>query len=156
MLRIHLVHFLRKLTTRGKNVNTASPLAHSLGLFAPRIPSIDSAMTTSAAHVTTFQPNALLSAVRQRRAVRRVSTTTRASLMPSDDSSSTQPSRRQIFGTGLAAAIVVSLPSGARAEVETFKNPSDLGDGYLRFYGEATTSSSYGGYGSNENNFDKF
>ena len=76
--------------------------------------------------------------------------------MPSDDSSSTQPSRRQIFGTGLAAAIVVSLPSGARAEGETFKNPSDLGDGYLRFYGEATTSSSYGGYGGNENNFDKF
>merc|ERR1711990_362772 len=156
VLRIHLVHFLRKLTTRGENANTATPLAHSLGLFAPRIPSIDSAMTTSAAHVTTFQPNALLSAVRQRRALRRVGTTTRASLMPSDDSSSTQPSRRQIFGTGLAAAIVVSLPSGARAEGETFKNPSDLGDGYLRFYGEATTSSSYGGYGGNENNFDKF
>ena len=74
-----------------------------------------------------------LSAVRQRRALRRVGTTTRASLMPSDDSSSTQPSRRQILGTGLAAAIVVSLPSGARAEGETFKNPSDLGDGYLRF-----------------------
>ena len=28
--------------------------------------------------------------------------------------------------------------------------------GYLRLYGEATTSSSYGGYGGNENNFDKF
>jgi len=32
----------------------------------------------------------------------------------------------------------------------------NFGTGYARFYGEATTSSSYGGYGGNENNFDKF
>eukprot|EP00957_Ditylum_brightwellii_P188457 14346807-Ditylum_brightwellii.AAC.1 len=30
-------------------------------------------------------------------------------------------------------------------------NPEDLGGGWLRFYGLATSSSSYGGYGGNEN-----
>jgi len=36
------------------------------------------------------------------------------------------------------------------------QNPQDLGDGFKRFYGEATSSSSYGGYGGSDNNFDKF
>lgn len=107
--------------------------------------------TTSASRVTTFQPATLLS--RQRRAVRRVGVTTRAS---TEDTSSVQPSRRQIFGSGLAAAIAVGLPSEAKAEATVFKNPQELDDGYLRFFGEATTSSSYGGYGGNENNFDKY
>ena len=30
-------------------------------------------------------------------------------------------------------------------------NPEDLGDGWFRFYGLATSSSSYGGYGGTEN-----
>jgi len=85
--------------------------------------------------------------------VRRVGVTTRAS---TEDTSSVQPSRRQIFGSGLAAAIAVGLPSEAKAEATVFKNPQELDDGYLRFFGEATTSSSYGGYGGNENNFDKY
>ena len=38
----------------------------------------------------------------------------------------------------------------------TIRNPQDLGNGYKRFYGEATSSSSYGGYGGSDNNFDKF
>ena len=32
----------------------------------------------------------------------------------------------------------------------------DLGDGFKRFYGEATSSSSHGGHGGSDNNFDKF
>ena len=50
----------------------------------------------------------------------------------------------------------MGLPSEAKAEATVFKNPQELDDGYLRFFGEATTSSSYGGYGGNENNFDKY
>ena len=37
----------------------------------------------------------------------------------------------------------------------SIQNPQDLGDGFKRFYGEATSSSSYGGYGGSDNNFDK-
>jgi hypothetical protein len=39
---------------------------------------------------------------------------------------------------------------------QVIQNPLDLGDGFKRFYGEATSSSSYGGYGGSDNNFDKF
>ena len=39
---------------------------------------------------------------------------------------------------------------------QIIQNPKDLGDGFKRFYGEATSSSSYGGYGGSDNNFDKF
>lgn len=39
---------------------------------------------------------------------------------------------------------------------QVIQNPQDLGDGFKRFYGEATSSSSYGGYGGSDNNFDKF
>ena len=60
------------------------------------------------------------------------------------------------------AALVLGVPT-RRANAladdvanQRIVNPEPLGDGFKRFYGEATSSSSYGGYGGNENNFDKF
>ena len=55
-----------------------------------------------------------------------------------------------------ARAIESPAALAAAARGQNFTNPSDLGDGYRRLYGEATSSSSYGGYGGNENNFEKF
>mgnify|MGYP001260999857 CR=1 FL=1 len=55
-----------------------------------------------------------------------------------------------------ARAIESPAALAAAAKGQNFTNPSDLGDGYRRLYGEATSSSSYGGYGGNENNFEKF
>mmetsp|Transcript_38282 Transcript_38282/g.94970 ORF Transcript_38282/g.94970 Transcript_38282/m.94970 type:complete len:272 (-) Transcript_38282:131-946(-) len=92
--------------------------------------------------------------VGQKRAVRKVGVVVRASAQPSEVPSA-EPTRRQILSTGLAAAFVGCVPLEARAE-NNFKNPIALGDGYQRFFGEATSSSTYGGYGGNENNFEKF
>ena len=74
------------------------------------------------------------------------------------DESIAPATRRAFLNAAAAAAIGAALPTDpARADDGiTFKNPSPLGDGFLRYFGEATTSSSYGGYGGNENNFDKF
>ena len=36
---------------------------------------------------------------------------------------------------------------------QVIQNPQDLGDGFKRFYGEATSSSSYGGYGGSDKLF---
>lgn len=107
----------------------------------------------------TLGSSSSLSSVRQRRvAARKTSGIVRASSNASDEvrivAESTSTTRRQILSTGFAAAVLGCMPFEATADV--FKNPDPLGDGYLRFYGEATTSSSYGGYGGNENNFDKF
>ena len=57
----------------------------------------------------------------------------------------------------LAVTALMTLSGAApRAKAEAIVNPQPIDEGWLRFYGEATSSSSYGGYGGNENNFDKF
>jgi hypothetical protein len=107
-------------------------------------------------------------AFRQKRATRKAGVVVRASSTktPSKEDD-TGSSRRHILSASLAAAVAGCIPFEAKAvespaalaamaKGQNFTNPSDLGDGYLRLYGEATTSSSYGGYGGNENNFDKF
>lgn len=56
-----------------------------------------------------------------------------------------------------AVTALMTLSGAApRAKAEAIVNPQPIDEGWLRFYGEATSSSSYGGYGGNENNFDKF
>ena len=61
--------------------------------------------------------------------------------------------RRAMF----AVTAVMTLSGAApRAKAVAIVNPQPIDEGWLRFYGEATSSSSYGGYGGNENNFDKF
>lgn len=66
-------------------------------------------------------------------------------------------STRREFTIGIASALTVfASDRKARAAQETIVNPQPLDGGWARFYGEATSSSSYGGYGGNENNFDKF
>lgn len=67
-----------------------------------------------------------------------------------------EPSRRELaIAVASALALSGATPS-ARAASDAIVNPQPLGGGWMRFYGEATSSSSYGGYGGNENNFDKF
>lgn len=58
-----------------------------------------------------------------------------------------------------ACAVLATFGAFARdasAAADAIVNPQPLEAGWMRFYGEATSSSSYGGYGGNENNFDKF
>lgn len=103
----------------------------------------------------------------QKRGARKTEIVVRASKANTSSESAAQSNRRQILTAGFAAAFATCAPFQAKAveapaalaaaaKGENFKNPSDLGDGFRRLYGEATTSSSYGGYGGNENNFDKF
>ena len=61
--------------------------------------------------------------------------------------------RHALFAMATAMTLSGAAP---RANAEAIVNPQPLDAGWLRFYGEATSSSSYGGYGGNENNFDKF
>ena len=61
--------------------------------------------------------------------------------------------RRAMFAV---TALMTLSGSAPRAKAEAIVNPQPIDEGWLRFYGEATSSSSYGGYGGNENNFDKF
>jgi len=107
------------------------------------------------------------STVRRKSAAPKKSVVVRAYNLTSSTVDDDHASRRQVIGTGLAAALAGFVPLEARAvespaalaaaaKGENFKNPSDLGDGFRRLYGEATSASSYGGYGGNENNFEKF
>eukprot|EP00240_Pyramimonas_obovata_P003684 CAMPEP_0118933784 /NCGR_PEP_ID=MMETSP1169-20130426/12480_1 /TAXON_ID=36882 /ORGANISM="Pyramimonas obovata, Strain CCMP722" /LENGTH=362 /DNA_ID=CAMNT_0006876593 /DNA_START=27 /DNA_END=1116 /DNA_ORIENTATION=+ len=52
----------------------------------------------------------------------------------------------------IAAAMELSLPEMALA----FENPANLGNGFQRYYGRATSASSYGGYGGTETEEDAF
>lgn len=61
--------------------------------------------------------------------------------------------RRTMFAV---TALMTLSGAAPRAKAEAIVNPQPIDEGWLRFYGEATSSSSYGGYGGNENNFDKF
>ena len=61
--------------------------------------------------------------------------------------------RRAMFAV---TALMTLSGAAPRAKAEAIVNPQPIDEGGLRFYGEATSSSSYGGYGGNENNFDKF
>lgn len=61
--------------------------------------------------------------------------------------------RRAMFAV---TALMTLSGAAPRAKAEAIVNPQPIDEGWLRFYGEATSSSSYGGYGGNENNFDKF
>jgi hypothetical protein len=61
--------------------------------------------------------------------------------------------RRTMFAVTALMTLSGAVP---RAKAEAIVNPQPIDEGWLRFYGEATSSSSYGGYGGNENNFDKF
>ena len=61
--------------------------------------------------------------------------------------------RRAMFAV---TALMTLSDAAPRAKAEAIVNPQPIDEGWLRFYGEATSSSSYGGYGGNENNFDKF
>jgi hypothetical protein len=77
-----------------------------------------------------------------------------------DDATPTapRPYRQGCVAAPLEAANAEGEAPSAAAGKQTniIKNPTPLGDGFRKFYGEATSSSSYGGYGGNENNFDKF
>ena len=61
--------------------------------------------------------------------------------------------RRAMFAV---TALMTLSGAAPRAKAEAIVNPQPIDEGWLRFYGDATSSSSYGGYGGNENNFDKF
>ena len=61
--------------------------------------------------------------------------------------------RRAMFAV---TALMTLSGAAPRAKAEAIVNPQPIDEGWLRFYGVATSSSSYGGYGGNENNFDKF
>jgi len=56
----------------------------------------------------------------------------------------------------MSAMAAMLMTKGEIARAEGIVNPQPIDNGWMRFYGEATSSSSYGGYGGNENNFDKF
>jgi hypothetical protein len=64
--------------------------------------------------------------------------------------------RREFALGGALALALIGRAGAARAGGATIVNPKPIDAGWTRFYGEATSSSSYGGYGGNENNFDKF
>jgi hypothetical protein len=64
--------------------------------------------------------------------------------------------RRSALFAALGASALWGTTAPKRALAEGIVNPQPLEAGWMRFYGEATSSSSYGGYGGNENNFDKF
>lgn len=64
--------------------------------------------------------------------------------------------RREAMVSMSAMTAAMWMTKCGRARAEGIVNPQPIDDGWMRFYGEATSSSSYGGYGGNENNFDKF
>ena len=64
--------------------------------------------------------------------------------------------REMLFASTALVLSAFAAPTAPRASADTIVNPQPLEAGWMRFYGEATSSSSYGGYGGNENNFDKF
>lgn len=58
--------------------------------------------------------------------------------------------RTLLTGTGVLGASLYLPPPPALA----FDNPVDRGNGYVRYFGEATSASSYGGYGGNQQDQD--
>jgi len=64
--------------------------------------------------------------------------------------------QKSSLAIGLSAvATELWLPEEARAAT-AFANPADLGNGFQRYYGRATSASSYGGYGGTETEVDAF
>ena len=89
------------------------------------------------------------------------------------------PSRRDLLGAATLLSAAAGSLSGNRAWVsirlfptlpalfnsirphsglvfQAFSNPEDLGDGFQKVYGEATSASSYGGYGGNDTGTDRY